>query len=270
MTDTNRIDRAARTLLGQFHDKQKYLLDSDTLPVGIAEAYDVQREYQAVLAGAYGPVAGYKIAYTTTAVQQATGLSEPCAGVILANNIRHSPASLESSDYLQVGIECEVAARLGADLPASGAPYDRDGVSKAVDAVMTAFEVVDNRRTEGQERETQLLTTIASNILNAGVVLGEPVTDWRGIHLAGCRGSMTINGGAGWRGDGLRRYGPPAGAAGLAGEHLGGPRHILVRRDGGNHWQHRPAQVVEGGRFGYYIHRRTGRGVPNGRVGTVA
>ena len=194
MTDTNRIDRAARTLLGQFHDKQKYLLDSDTLPVGIAEAYDVQREYQAALAGAYGPVAGYKIAYTTTAVQQATGLSEPCAGVILANNIRHSPASLESSDYLQVGIECEVAARLGADLPASGAPYDRDGVSKAVDAVMTAFEVVDNRRTEGQERETQLLTTIASNILNAGVVLGEPVTDWRGIHLAGCRGSMTING----------------------------------------------------------------------------
>ena len=194
MTDTNRIDRAARTLLGQFHGKQKYLLDSDTLPVGIAEAYDVQREYQAALAAAYGPVAGYKIAYTTTAVQQATGLSEPCAGVILANNIRLSPASLDSSDYLQVGIECEVAARLGADLPASGAPYDRDGVSEVVDAVMTAFEVVDNRRTEGQEREVQLLTTIASNILNAGVVLGEPVTDWRGIHLAGCRGSMTING----------------------------------------------------------------------------
>ena len=39
-----------------------------------------------------------------------------------------------------------------------------------------------------------MLTTIASNILNAGVVLGEPVTDWRGIHLAGCRGSMHING----------------------------------------------------------------------------
>ena len=194
MTDTNRIDRATQTLLEQFHGRKKYLLDADTLPSSIAEAYDVQREYQSALAATYGPVAGYKIAYTTTAVQQATGLTEPCAGVILANNIRHSPASLDSSDYLQVGIECEVAARLGADLPASGAPYDRDGVSEVVDAVMTAFEVVDNRRTEGQERELQLLTTIASNILNAGVVLGEPVTDWRGIHLAGCRGSMTING----------------------------------------------------------------------------
>ena len=59
---------------------------------------------------------------------------------------------------------------------------------------MTAFEVIDNRRTQGQDTQTQLLTTISSNILNAGVVLGEEVTDWRGIHLAGCRGYMTING----------------------------------------------------------------------------
>ena len=59
---------------------------------------------------------------------------------------------------------------------------------------MTAFEVVDNRRTQGQDTQTQLLTTISSNILNAGVVLGQPVSDWRGIHLAGCRGYMEING----------------------------------------------------------------------------
>ena len=127
-------------------------------------------------------------------MQQSSGISEPVAGVILAGNVRHSPATLAPADFLQPGIECEVAARLGRDLPASGAPYDRDGVSGAVDAVMTAFEVVDNRRTQGQDTQTQLLTTIASNILNAGVVLGEPVTDWRGIHLAACRGYMKING----------------------------------------------------------------------------
>ena len=192
-TDT-RVQRAAQTLLEQFHGKEKYLLEAGSLPGSMAEAYDVQGQYQDALTATYGAVAGYKIAYTTRAVQEATGLTEPVAGVILANNVRTSPASLSASDYLQVGIECEVAARLGADLPIEGAPYDRDGVSDAVDAVMTAFEVVDNRRTEGQERQTQLLTTIASNILNAGVVLGAPVTDWRGIHLAGCRGTMHING----------------------------------------------------------------------------
>ena len=190
----SRVTQSADVLLQQFRSKEKYLLEGDLLPESVDEAYRIQAAYQGALSSDYGDVAGYKIAYTTAALQQASGISEPVAGVILANNVRHSPAVLESADFLQPGIECEVGARLGKDLPASGAPYDRDGVSEAVDAVMTAFEVVDNRRTQGQDTQTQLLTTIASNILNAGVVLGEPVSDWRGIYLAGCRGYMTING----------------------------------------------------------------------------
>lgn len=190
----SRVAEASQALLEQFRSKQKYLLEGELLPESIAEAYTVQDAYQGALSKEYGAVAGYKIAYTTTALQQASGISEPVAGVILASNVRHSPAVLNSADFLQPGIECEVGVRLGQDVPASGSPYDRDGVSAAVEAVMTAFEVVDNRRTQGQDTQTQLLTTISSNILNAGVVLGEPVTDWRGIHLAGCRGYMEING----------------------------------------------------------------------------
>jgi 2-oxo-3-hexenedioate decarboxylase/2-keto-4-pentenoate hydratase len=190
----SRVTQAADALLQQFRGKEKYLLEDELLPESIAEAYEIQAAYQGSLAAEYGAVAGYKIAYTTTALQQASGISEPVAGVILANNVRHSPAVLDSADFLQPGIECEVGVRLGRDLPASGAPYDRDGVSEAVSEVMTTFEVVDNRRTQGQDTQTQLLTTISSNILNAGVVLGRPVSDWRGIHLAGCRGYMEING----------------------------------------------------------------------------
>ncbi len=190
----SRVSNAAEALLEQFRDKQKYLLEGALLPESINEAYEIQVAFQGALKREYGDVAGYKIAYTTTALQQASGISEPVAGLILANNVRHSPAVLNSADFLQPGIECEVGVRLGADLPASGAPYDRDRVSEAVEAVMTAFEVVDNRRTQGQDTQTQLLTTISSNILNAGVVLGDAVSDWRGIHLAGCRGYMEING----------------------------------------------------------------------------
>lgn len=190
----SRVTQSADVLLQQFRSKEKYLLEGDLLPDSIAEAYEIQAAYQGSLSTEYGAVAGYKIAYTTTALQQASGISEPVAGVILANNVRHSPAVLDAADFLQPGIECEVGVRLGRDLPASGAPYNRDGVSEAVSEVMTAFEVVDNRRTQGQDTQTQLLTTISSNILNAGVVLGQPVSDWRGIHLAGCRGYMEING----------------------------------------------------------------------------
>ena len=190
----SRVSQASEKLQQQFRDKEKYLLEGDLLPESISEAYEVQGAYQASLSKEFGEVAGYKIAYTTTALQQSSGISEPVAGVILVNNVRHSPTVLNSADFLQPGIECEVGVRLGRDLPASGAPYDRDGVSDAVEAVTTTFEVVDNRRTQGQDTQTQLLTTIASNILNAGIVLGEPVADWRGIHLAGCRGYMEING----------------------------------------------------------------------------
>ena len=190
----SRVMQAAEALLEQFRGKEKYLLEDDLLPESIAEAYEIQAAYQGSLSTEYGAVAGYKIAYTTTALQQASGISEPVAGVILAKNVRHSPAVLDAADFLQPGIECEVGVRLGRDLPASGAPYNRDGVSEAVSEVMTAFEVVDNRRTQGQDTQMQLLTTISSNILNAGVVLGQPVSDWRGIHLAGCRGYMEING----------------------------------------------------------------------------
>ena len=193
-SETTRIECAAAVLLEQFNNKGKYLLDDATLPQSIDEAYAVQEKYQGALAETYGPVAGYKIAYTTTAVQQATGLTEPCAGVILASNVRRSPAVLVSSNFLEVGIECEVAARLGQDLPASGAPYDLAKVSEAVDAVMTAFEVVDNRRTQGQPQQVQLMTSVASNILNAGVVLGAPILQWQGIDLTAVRGSMEING----------------------------------------------------------------------------
>ena len=190
----SRVSQATEVLLTQFRNKEKYLLEGDLLPESINEAYEVQDAYQGSLTNDYGQVAGYKIAYTTVALQQASGISEPVAGVILTNNVRHSPAVLNAADFLQPGIECEVGVRLGRDLPASGAPYDRNRVSDAVESVMTAFEVIDNRRTQGQDTQTQLLTTISSNILNAGVVLGDPVTDWRGIHLAGCRGYMKING----------------------------------------------------------------------------
>ena len=190
----SRTAQAAAALLKQHRGQEKYLLPPDLLPETVADAYAVQTAFQSALAAESGPVAGYKIAYTTAALQQASGISEPVAGLILAHSVRHSPAALDSADFLQPGIECEVAARLAADLPAANAPYDRDAVSAAVGAVMPAFEVIDNRRTQGQDTQTQLLTTIASNILNAGVVLGAPVADWQGIPLPACRGYMTING----------------------------------------------------------------------------
>lgn len=114
----SRVADAAEALLQQFRAKEKYLLEGDLLPDSVDEAYQVQASYQGALSADFGALAGYKIAYTTAALQQASGISEPVAGVILARNVRHSPAVLDPADFLQPGIECEVGARLaGTCLP---------------------------------------------------------------------------------------------------------------------------------------------------------
>ncbi len=192
-TDT-KIQRTAELLAAQYRDGQRYSMDDESAPKTMDEAYAIQAAYQELLAESRGSIAGYKIAYTTTTMRQNSGITEPGAGIVLANTVYHSPARVHSGDYLRLGIECEVAARLGEDLPASGAPYDRQRIEGAVESVMAAFEIIDGRGSEIQDPQARLLAGIATNISNAGVALGPAVTDWRTVDLAASRGSMTING----------------------------------------------------------------------------
>ena len=194
MTTQTKVQRTAQLLAAQYRDGLRYSMDADSAPGSIEEAYQIQAALQEILSQSQGPAAGYKIAYTTTTMRQNSGITEPGAGVVLANNVRRSPATVRAADYLRLGIECEVAARLGEDLPASGAPYDRARIEAAVESVMAAFEVIDGRSEPVEDPHARLLAGIATNISNAGVALGPEITDWRGVDLAASRGSMTING----------------------------------------------------------------------------
>jgi len=194
MSVNAKIQQAAQTLSEQFRANQLYVLEDRFMPSDLDEAYSIQREFQKDISQDQGPIAGYKLAYTTAALQQANGVSDPCLGIMLADNIRHSPSTLTATDFVQLGLECEVGVRLGEDLLSSGAPYDREKVSRAVESLTATFEIIDIRRTPGQEPKVQFMTGVAANIFNAGVVLGEPVSDWRRLDLPAAYGSMTVNG----------------------------------------------------------------------------
>jgi 2-oxo-3-hexenedioate decarboxylase/2-keto-4-pentenoate hydratase len=101
---------------------------------------------------------------------------------------------LRRADYVRLGIECEIAVQLGSDLTAARAPYNRDHVADAIAAVMPAFELVDDREADYAQLAAQVLTLIADNTWNAGIVLGARVQDWRTVDLAAARGVMAING----------------------------------------------------------------------------
>ncbi|MDA0264571.1 MAG: fumarylacetoacetate hydrolase family protein [Chloroflexi bacterium] len=193
MAGADRTQQAARFLQDAHAARAAYQpLPEAFAPRDIDEAYDIQEAFQALLAAERGPISGYKIALTTPVMQKMVGFGHPCFGAVFASVVHHSPVTVKASDYVHIGAECEIAALLSRDLPAAAAPYDRETVAGAVAALMPAFELVDDRGADYSD--LFFLGVAADNAWNAGVVLGEKVTDWRGIDLVAASGAMTING----------------------------------------------------------------------------
>lgn len=164
----------------------------DIRPQDLSDAYDIQDALHRRLAAAgHGPVVGHKIGCTTPVMREFLAIPNPCAGGVFAPTARDLEGRFVHADFLHVGVECEIAVRLGTDL--GGGPYARVGVGAAVDTVMAAIEVVDDRYADYHAFDTP--TLVADDFFGAGCVLGPPVTDWTALDLATVAGRMTINGG---------------------------------------------------------------------------
>jgi 2-keto-4-pentenoate hydratase len=195
MPDEDRIQQAARFLWEEHHACKPFEpIPAPLAPHTVDEAYAVQEGFHTHMAEMHGPVAGYKIALTTPVMQQMVGFHAPIAGAILAETIHPSLVTLRRTDYVRLGIECEIAVQLGTDLPAAKAPFTRNQVTDAVAAVMPAFELVDDRQADYTQLAAHVLTLIADNAWNAGIVLGSPLREWHSLDLAAARGTMVLNG----------------------------------------------------------------------------
>ena len=195
MTDDSRIEQAAEYQAAQHRARTPLdVMLQPFAPQTMAEAYAVQAGMVSRLAEARGPAIGYKIAYTSAVMRERAGIGQPCYGRIPASLVHDSPAAVDSSEYGGVGIECEVAVKLGADLPASGAPYTRESIAEYIEWLAASFELVDRRDAPSLDGQLPEICSIVTNISNGGAVLGERVTDWQGIDLAASRGTMQVNG----------------------------------------------------------------------------
>ncbi|HKW55315.1 MAG TPA: fumarylacetoacetate hydrolase family protein [Stellaceae bacterium] len=159
----------------------------------VDEAYAIQEALQALFVPERGPIVGYKIAITTPVMQKLMAIDQSIAGAIFAKMVHRSPATLRHADYGRVAVECEIAVRLGADLPARDRSYARDDVAAAVEACMPAIELIEDHACDAYT-EVGSRGLIANNAWNAGAVLGPAVTAWRTLDLAAMSGAMAING----------------------------------------------------------------------------
>jgi 2-oxo-3-hexenedioate decarboxylase/2-keto-4-pentenoate hydratase len=88
-----------------------------------------------------------------------------------------------------------------------GAPLDRARVAPAVEAVLAAMEIVDDRYRD--YRTLDVPTLIADDFFNAGCVLGSPVARWRDLDLPALTGVTRLNGAEVGRGEGRAIMGHP-------------------------------------------------------------
>ena len=195
MTERSSIRQAGEYLAAEHAARRPLdVMTQDFAPATQEEAYAIQKAFLGIMSESGGAAAGYKIAYTNAVMRERAGIDAPCSGLILSGGVQQSPVTLDGGRYFRLGIECEVAVRLGADLPASGAPYTRESVSDAIEWLAVSFEVIDGREGANPEGVDPALRAIATNINNAGAVLGQPVADWRTTDLSASRGRVTVNG----------------------------------------------------------------------------
>src|SRR5438034_408790 len=148
----------------------------------LGEAYRIQDSLHRLMAEAgRGRIAGWKIALTSKAMQQMTGVDQPAAGALFSSGVHRSPARLDLADYHHLGVEFEVAVRLGDGLPDGGGPWARDSVADRVEACLPAFELVEDGNADYKVLDA--FTLVAQNTWNGGVVLGPPVANWRAVDL---------------------------------------------------------------------------------------
>lgn len=199
----SRTQADAQTLLEQHAAHARFQAAPPPSATTLPAAYDVQDAFVALMLPREGPAVGYKIGLTSKRMQAMCGIDQPIAGMVLARRVRPSGATLARGDYGRLGLEFEIAMRIGRDAP--GGEHTAHSVRAHVDAVCAGIEIVDDRHADYKTLDVRGL--VADNSWNAGVVLSPWVDAWP--DLCAAEGVVHANGQAVDRGFGRDVLGDP-------------------------------------------------------------
>ena len=118
-------------------------------------------------------------------------MDQPCGGILLASRMLDGPATVSLKDFQRLGIEFEPPSDwegLGVD----NAPFDVATVRPAIDAVMPAFELIEDRAADYGQLDA--ISMVADNAWNGGVVLGKLVEAWQHLDLETTPVSLDMDG----------------------------------------------------------------------------
>ncbi len=193
MSGPARISTIARHLLDAHAARSRFAnLEGELAPRSVDEAYLVQQELVELWQEqGEGAGVGYKIALTSQAIRDLVGVSEPCAGTILAAMVHHGPAEIRRDGFVRLGLEFELAVRVGRDVPPDR-EQDAASIRDHVDTVMPAFELIEDRNADYSDLDANSL--IADNAWCGGIVLGAESAGWHDLDLATVPVTLDYNG----------------------------------------------------------------------------
>ena len=172
---------------------------TDSSPATAEVAYQIQdRIFAALHPGQRG--GAWKVGGSRPGV-------EPTAAPIPSARLHASPARVPAREFHMIGIESEIAFRLGRDLPPRAAPYAEAEIAAAVTEALVTIELCDTRLSNW--KDTSALWRLADFQLNAALIVGSGRQDWRSIDFSRQRAELWIDGALNKEATGGHPYGDP-------------------------------------------------------------
>ncbi len=147
-----------------------------------ADVYAIQD----TVAARFGPISGWKIG------PRPADNSDPIVAPLFKSLMFESSAALPAAQFHMIGIEIEIAFRVGRDLTAADAHYSRADVAFAMQTMIASIEVVDTRFKDWENADK--LSLLADNQSNGAFVSGSGLADWRDVDLGRQPARLSIDG----------------------------------------------------------------------------
>ena len=187
------VDRAAAALLEARRTRRPIAVAPEG-PADVAQAFAVQE----MVARSLGPAAAWKVG--------TSGPGQPHTRAPLAVPlVRPSPCHWPASEFLRIGIEVEIAFRIGRHL--SSPSPDAEEIRTAIDAIHAVIEIVDSRFDTWPVPDP--LWALADNQNNGGLVYAPQGRNWDGRDLSSAEVELTIDGASAFSGRGTNPAGDP-------------------------------------------------------------
>jgi 2-keto-4-pentenoate hydratase len=167
-----------RLLHGRLNHETTAPLTVDAPDLSLPEAYAIQREVERALVSRGSRIVGWKVGFTTSALQEAYGVSEPVLAFLLDSGFFGSGDAVPTSRFVSLALEVEVAFLMKA--PLAGPGVSPASALLAIEGAMPTLELVDFRHA-GKPRGVD---AVADGVYANAVVLGRPLTAVNDLDLS--------------------------------------------------------------------------------------